>query len=212
MDAFGQLTASELKARGWTETMIRRFLGPPCATARNPHYRSARPMRIYAVARVDVAERSPGFREAESRARLASARSRTAHETKVKAVVSAAWGIPVALPDVTDSALKANARERLALSSSRQYLLPIGIDDMVAACAVQLLLDACEPALWALDEMFATRGVRAARVIVRKRILSMIAARHPSLRAQCMRRFQAETGEVEADAGISRLRDPGPPV
>jgi hypothetical protein len=42
-----------LKARGWTGTLIRRFLPTPDRTKVNPHYRSGPPMRLYDLARVE---------------------------------------------------------------------------------------------------------------------------------------------------------------
>lgn len=197
MESLGQLTASELKARGWSETMIRRFLGPPCAKARNPHCHSVRPMRLYGLHKVVAAEADPQFANARARARAAAERATAGHQARIQAAKDMAWGLPIALPDISAAALRANARDQLSLASSRQRMLPLGMDDLVAAYAVRIVMDACEPALWMLDEMFSAPGVRAARVIVRKRILSMIAAAHPWLRAECVRRFRAEAGGIE---------------
>lgn len=42
--------------RHWTDSMIRNILGEPDGTQCNPHYVMAAPMRLYLLARVDVAE------------------------------------------------------------------------------------------------------------------------------------------------------------
>ena len=44
-----QLTATQLKARGWTDTLIRDLLGAPDQTRINPHHRKGR--RIGGVGR-----------------------------------------------------------------------------------------------------------------------------------------------------------------
>lgn len=202
MDSLGQVTASELKARGWTETMIRRLLGTPCATARNPYCPTGRPMRLYQLEKVSAVEARPEFRDAMEKSNEASARASAAHRAKTKALVEKAWRIPIALPEVSDTVLKANARERIECQADRQRMLPFGLDTLVAGYAVQVLLDACEPSLWVLDAMFATPGVRAARLIVRKRILAMVAAKHPWLKQDCIRRFRKETGDVDSPGGL----------
>lgn len=49
----------ELRPRGWTKTLIERFLGQPDAMRPNPHYRRAAPMKLYLRQRVGATE---GFR------------------------------------------------------------------------------------------------------------------------------------------------------
>ena len=49
------LLAPGLKARGWTESMIRDLLGDPDAYADNPHYKSAAPRRLWRLQRVEAA-------------------------------------------------------------------------------------------------------------------------------------------------------------
>lgn len=200
--SLGQVTASELKARGWSETMIRRFLGEPCSRASNPHCRPGPMMRLYGWHRVQAAEAGADFRQAMEKARAASRRASQAHRAKVEASIREAWRIPIALPQRLDEPMRAAGQADLSLARGGQRTFGMGLDDLVAAGAVQRLLEACEPSLWALDERFGTPGVRAARVVVRKRILSAIAARHPWLRRECLRRFRAETGNVEPFDGI----------
>ena len=53
-----QLTATQLKARGWTDALIRDLLGAPDQTRVNPHYRSGPPMRLYEVGRIEKVEGS----------------------------------------------------------------------------------------------------------------------------------------------------------
>ena len=52
-------TPSGMHRRGWTPTLITRFLGEPDEYFDNPHYRSAAPMRAYLVERVQAAENDP---------------------------------------------------------------------------------------------------------------------------------------------------------
>jgi hypothetical protein len=49
-------TMRQLKQRGWTAALIKKFLDPPDATRPNPHYKSAAPMRLYMATRVEAVE------------------------------------------------------------------------------------------------------------------------------------------------------------
>jgi len=60
------LTLSDLRGRGWTDAMVREYLGEPDATRPNPIYRSAAPVRLYLAERADAAEAGPEVGRAES--------------------------------------------------------------------------------------------------------------------------------------------------
>ncbi|MEM6840506.1 MAG: restriction endonuclease [Cyanobacteria bacterium P01_C01_bin.120] len=55
------LTKAAIKERGWTDGAIKRFLGPPEETRKNPHYLSGPPMQLWRVITVDEAEDNPEF-------------------------------------------------------------------------------------------------------------------------------------------------------
>lgn len=57
------LTQAALRERGWTPTAIRRFLGDPDRTARNPRYASAAPMKLWDEERVLAAEDTAEWRD-----------------------------------------------------------------------------------------------------------------------------------------------------
>jgi hypothetical protein len=63
-----------LKARGWTDSLIKMFLGNPDMLARNPHYASASEMRLYLLERVETAARTLAFQQ--RRAKLAEQAAR----------------------------------------------------------------------------------------------------------------------------------------
>ena len=53
------LTKSRLKDRGWTESLINKFLGEPDLTKDNPMYRCAAPMCLYSLKRIEQVELLP---------------------------------------------------------------------------------------------------------------------------------------------------------
>ena len=80
----------DLKERGWTTTLIERFLGTPDETATNMHYKSGPPICLYDRERVHTVERSTEFVLAKQKtdktrlaARKAVATKRAKTERKV---------------------------------------------------------------------------------------------------------------------------------
>jgi hypothetical protein len=59
------LTTASLRERGWTDAMIREYLGEPDATRPNPRYSSAAPMKLYLAERAEAAEASAEWVERE---------------------------------------------------------------------------------------------------------------------------------------------------
>jgi hypothetical protein len=60
--------APGLRERGWTEAMIRDFLGEPDLYVDNPHYKSAASMRLWRLQRAEAAEQTPEFAKRRERA------------------------------------------------------------------------------------------------------------------------------------------------
>jgi hypothetical protein len=84
------LTMAGLRERGWTDAMIREYLGEPDAARPNPRYRSAAPMKLYLADRAKAAEASPEWverktRGAGRRAASVAAADRKRAETKALA-------------------------------------------------------------------------------------------------------------------------------
>jgi hypothetical protein len=65
------ITLTSVKARGWTDTMVRDFLGEPDGSGPNPRYIGGPPLRLYLVERVEESEADGrwGERRATSEAR-----------------------------------------------------------------------------------------------------------------------------------------------
>ena len=61
------LNKSNLKVRGWTEALIREFLGRADASMANPKYRYAAPQQLFLFDRVKRAEEREDFQAALDR-------------------------------------------------------------------------------------------------------------------------------------------------
>jgi len=106
------VTATQLRERGWTATLVRDFLGHPDELRLNRYGKSNAPMRLYLLARVEAAEARPEFAEAFATARRRSetAKARTAATTddkraalraRVERLLSADMLPSGSLPEVT---------------------------------------------------------------------------------------------------------------
>ena len=74
--------SSELKQRGWTDGLIKKFLPKPDETKTNPIVKSVAPMKLYKIKRVERIEKSEKFiKEMESISRRKIA-ARKVVETK----------------------------------------------------------------------------------------------------------------------------------
>lgn len=82
------LSAAGLRARGWTAGMIRRLLGEPDLRRANPLSRTAPPIRLYSVERVEAAERSAEFRAVSAVAARRSAAVREAASRRRREVLA----------------------------------------------------------------------------------------------------------------------------
>jgi hypothetical protein len=79
------LSTPKLKERGWTDGMIRKFLGEPDAMRPNPHYKCAAPMKLYELKRVERTERSKKYqaeKEASAQRRQSAAKGVTTKREK----------------------------------------------------------------------------------------------------------------------------------
>ena len=107
------LSRSGLRHRGWSPAMIRDLLGVEDATAQNPHYRNAAPMRLYRLSRVAAAERRPDFERLRDAAASRSATARGSAARRGDALTT--WAREVAIhwvkaPATHEEAIEAGIR------------------------------------------------------------------------------------------------------
>lgn len=192
------LSLAGLKARGWTPSLITRFLGEPDRLATNPHARSAAPMKLYRAARVESAEARAEFRAAQSAASMRQARGRDVAARKHAELVQQAEGLAIDLTVVPLDELQRraiahyNARgprrdddwswTPATAASDRAFLERI----MVNYARHQLTHYDRE-----LDALYARVGVDAASSVIRRRVYARIAEAWPTLADECARQNAA---------------------
>lgn len=77
------ISLSTLKERGWTDSIIKKMGLEPDKLVRNPHYRSASPMKLYALKRIEELEKSEQFIVLFSKAKPRKDAAKKAISTKI---------------------------------------------------------------------------------------------------------------------------------
>jgi hypothetical protein len=81
----GYIGNVRLRAQGWTESLLDRFLHEPDATANNPRFRNGSPMKLFRADRVRKIERSRSFKAALAKSDGRKEGARRAIKTKTAA-------------------------------------------------------------------------------------------------------------------------------
>jgi hypothetical protein len=197
------LTSTQLKERGWTPTLVKKFLDPPDATKPNPHYKSASPMRLYALTRVEAVEVADAFQQAYAKAAARSQVGKTVAARKAAELVSQAEKMQIrvqlqALGKVQDQAIDAynNFHEELSFERGHEYEPasvmsdPIFLDRITVNYVRHELTEYDE----SLEEVAGKIGVSLAVATIRRRVYTEIASVYPDLAQECERQVLARLG------------------
>ena len=186
------ITPSGLKQRGWTDTMIVKYLGDPDETKANPYYKSAAPMRLYDLKRVERAEKRKAFiadREASDRRKQSAAKGVA---TKREKAVEYARTVAINVPRIGyDTLLKHACRHYNGWHECRpdgSYdpdFIPAdpkhSDPDFLHRIATNYLRHECTSYDDELYKLFGKTGVHEAHDILQRRINKEIRATYPQL-------------------------------
>lgn len=189
------LTKTALKARGWTDAIIRDFAGSPDAERPNPQYRAAAPMLLWDAARIDAIESSPEFVARHTKAAERSTTRKAVAARKAHSLISQAEQVPIrtAFPataaQVVARALQSKA-ERFAATGRDSDVHSAPDDVQLRWCYNYLRHECCTYEL-VIDSMRGQVGIDRAYQLVRERVERL-----------CRERFAADVllGAIRAQA------------
>ncbi len=197
--------STQLKERGWTPALVKKFLGSPDATKPNPSSRAAAPMQPSSLARIEVCEQEDGCKQAAAKAAVRS------EVGKMVAVRKAALLITqVERMSITVVHLPLETLVNRAIASSYAFheeILWERDHDYERAS------EQSDPAdLWRitvndirhhlreydthLEEVAGQVGGSEAGRGIRRRVYVQIAARYPEYAQECKRQMSARHGEA----------------
>ena len=185
------ITPTGLKARGWTDGMIKKFLGEPDATRDNPHFKCAAPMKLYELKRVEKVEKRKTFLAAQE---ASAPRKRSAAKgvaTKREKAMEYARTVSIHVPT-----MDYNKLVKMACRSYNEWheydrngyynvgFTPADIDsdsDFLHRITTNYLRHECTSYEQELYKLFGKTGVHEAHDILQRRINDEIRRIYPEL-------------------------------
>lgn len=187
------VTTSALKERGWTDGLIKKFLGEPDDTKPNPHYRSAAPMKLYDMKRVEKTERSAKFKAEKEKSATRKQSAAKAVETKREKALTFAREVKINVPTMDYDKLMKKAcwsyNEWHQYDRDGYYNIdfepadPKQSDhDFLARIATNYLRHKCTSYEQQLHKLYGKTGVQDAHDILQQRINDEICRVYPQLK------------------------------
>lgn len=186
------ITHTGLKARGWTEAMIKQYLGEPDELKPNPHYKNAAPMRLYSLKRVEKVEKSKKFIEAKSAADRRKESAAKGVATKVEKAIQYAKTVKIEIPIINyDTLVKHACRHYNDWNECDRNGMPnldfIPADpkhsdpEFLHRITINYLRHECTSYDDELDKLFGKTGTHEAHQILQRRINKEIRTTYPQL-------------------------------
>lgn len=189
------ITPSGLKARGWTDRMIKQFLGDPDELKTNPYYKSAAPMRLYSMKRVEKVEKSKAFIKAKE---LSAKRKESAAKgvtTKREKAIEYAKSVKIVVPAMNfDTLLKHACRHYNDWNEcdrngfTKLDFIPAhpqhSDPDFLHRITINYLRHECTSYDEEMNNLFGKTGIADAHAILQKRINKEILATYPQLKSK----------------------------
>ena len=107
----GFYNKTELKERGWTDSLIKRFLPSPDKTFPNPHNKNGAPMCFFSESHTKEIEKSVEFKAAMDVSRKRNQSSQKSVETKKAKIIEWINGLTIEIPDYDKETLIKEACE-----------------------------------------------------------------------------------------------------
>jgi hypothetical protein len=187
----GRITLSELRKRGWTDSLVERFL-PECqATMTNPHYKTGPRIKLYVVARVQAIEASAAFQAAAERAKPRREASKRAAVTRKSRLTELIDRIAVAVPRFDWQTLIAKACKQYHVQATGPAPPTAREAEGRAVRLERLAVDYLRHVIMLNHRYVADRrgrlGVRLARTEFMRKVYDAIAETYPALKHECDR-------------------------
>ena len=179
-----------LRDRGWTDTMIQRYLPIHDAEKANPYYKCAAPMKLYMIDRIIKIEKRKSFMEMLAKSKERKALAQKAVTTKIDKVREFANSIDIDIPLSPKDQLIWEACNSYNDHKEYQAILngydrdwhvagPHSDDAFLARICQNYLRHNCTDYDDMLDKLFGKVGVSVGHDIIKKRINDRIRELYP---------------------------------
>jgi hypothetical protein len=190
-NTLGFLAVSHLKKRGWTDALIGNFLGKPDEVRRNPYYRSGPPMKPYKALRVEQAENSAEYREAQDARKTKRDAAQKALATKKQKIADYVATVKIEVPRLAKEELIRRACSNYNSMSrgdggASEHSDPAFLERI----CVNFLRHCLTKYEVHLQEIAGKVGARDAYLDIKVKVLEAIADEYDWLRDQCWQQEQ----------------------
>ena len=182
-----KITKTELKERGWTESIIKRFVPDPDATAPNPYNRHGASTKLYNIDRIERVEQTNEFKEAQDKADRRRKSAKKAVETKEQKLLEEIEGWEIVMEC---KPLNIVRRDAIRAYNARMPDVPASLDsdqsflDRITVNYLRHELSSYDAHLGAL---FGKVGKGDAYHTIRMKVLRKISKSYPDLAPECTR-------------------------
>lgn len=171
------ISCSELKRRGWTDGLIKKFLPTPDDTKTNPIFKCAAPMKLYKIKRVVKIEKSEQFIKEMEAISIRKNAAKKAVETKTAKTLEKANSVNFNVPTFSKDKL-----ERNAIYHYEQYndtkVYDRDNEDFINRICTNYLRHECTNYDRILDSLYGLVGRQKAYEIIKGRINQEIKEKH----------------------------------
>jgi hypothetical protein len=187
---------SELKdERGWTDALVRKFLGQPDELKANPYYKKAPKMKLYLLARIEKAEQTQEFKLAVEKAKVRKKGAQKGLVTKTNNLVEKAKAEKIDVPliereKLMEAAIE-NYKSRLSLyrdEEEAQFLFDASDEEFISRICANYLRHCCSRYEEAIYKYQGKVGFEEALKIIREKVLNAISSTYPFLSEECANR------------------------
>ncbi len=199
------VSLKDLKERGWTEALIKQFLGEPDVLKPNPYYRKAAPMQLYSPARIEQAESQEAWQQAKARASVRSQASKMMAARKATELVERAEQMRITvqrLPreTVMEEAIASYNAFHWEIAWRHGDIWEPATEQSDPAFLERITVNYIRHHLTSydthLEQVAGQSGVRQAGKLIRRRMYDEIARAYPGYAGECQRQMQARYGEA----------------
>jgi len=188
------LSLSAVKARGWTDKLIKDFLGEPDKTAVNSHNRSGPPVKLYLISRVEESEASGEWIASHSKLARRRQGAQKAVDTKRTALMEAANRLQMRVPSLGPDKLIKRAvnayNDRQDYRGGFRYASVQCDPEFLNRITVNFLRHECSSYERQLEQTYGKIGVRDAYGVINAKIYAAISAAYPELAGECERQLR----------------------
>jgi len=178
-----------LKERGWTDSLIKKFLSTPDKTEPNPRYKNAgAPMKLYQIKRVETIESSGEFQKEYDKCQTRKQSACRAVTTKKTSLLRQAENIQFDMPIIEKSKLielavddynaRADVRGLERGDFNEKWASPDDDPGFICRLCVNYLRHRACPYDLELDNVKNKVGVREAYRIIKQKALQAIAQKY----------------------------------